>query len=283
MKNPVSVKKIAAGIGIGSLLMTGTAFYISYRIIHPKRRPQDLTPRDFDLDNYKKVEFKSKDGTLLKGWLIEAEEPRGLVILSHGYSFDKQSMLPGAKELVKNNYSCLLFDYRAHGESKGDKTTIGILEQDDLIAASDFARNFSDKLYIIGVSMGAATAIMAAPKISGLKAIVADSSFQKLKDIIYRKSPILTGLIVHFMKIHGVDVEKSEPINCADKLNVPVLFIHGDKDDLVPFEDSEKLFEKAKDPKELWIVKGGIHGRSYFVDRKEYSKKVIDFLNKHSS
>lgn len=281
MKSLIPVKKIVAGVGAGAALTTGTAFYIAYRIIHPKRKSQDLTPKDFDLDNYKKIEFRSKDGTLLRGWLILAKEPRGLVVLSHGYSFDKQSMLPGAKELFKNNYSCLLFDYRAHGESKGDKTTIGVLEQEDLLAACEFAGRFSDKIGVVGVSMGAATAIMVASKIKGLKAIVADSSYQKLKDIIYRKSPVLIGMIINFMKIMGADVERSEPINYVDGVGVPIFFIHGDKDDLVPSDDSVKLFEKAKNPKELWIVKNGLHGRSYFVDRNEYLKKVIEFLNKY--
>ncbi len=279
MKARLPVKKIAAGIGIGSLLTAGTAFYIAHRVIHPKRKKQEETPKSFWL-NYKNISFKSADGTLLKGWLIETNEPKGLIILSHGYSFDKQSMLPAAKALYKNNYSSLLFDYRAHGESSGDKTTIGVKEKDDLLAAVDFARKFSDKIGIFGISMGAASTVMAAPKIEGLKAIVIDSCFQSLKKIIYRKSPLLTGLIIQFMKSQGVEVEKSAPIDYIDKIKCPVFLIHGDKDDLVPFEDSEKLFEKAKDPKELWIVKGGIHGRSYFIDREEYSKKVIGFFDR---
>ena len=130
--------------------------------------------------------------------------------------------------------------------------------------------------------MGAASAIMALSKNNnGVLALIADSSFAKLSEIIHRKSHVLTPFIIKFMNLKNVDVTKSQPINYVDKLSMPVFFIHGDQDTLVSSEDSRCLFEKAKEPKELWIVKGGEHGRSYFVDKKEYSKRILDFLNRY--
>ena len=281
MKKSNPLKKIAAGFGVGSLALTAVAFYISYKILHPKRLKQQETPKKFGL-NYKKVEFKSKDGTLLKGWLVEAKEPRGLIVLSHGYTYDKQSLLPAAKLLYKNNFTTVLFDYRAHGESEGNKSTIGILEQNDLLAAIDFAKKFSNNIGVFGISMGAATAIMAIAKNkTPVKLLVLDSSFAKLSEIIYRKSHILTPLIIKFMRLSGVNVTESQPIDYVDKLTIPVFFIHGEKDELVPFKDTIQLFEKSNNPKQLWIVKEGLHGRSYFVKKKEYTKKVLDFLNRY--
>src|SRR3989338_236012 len=107
MKKKFPVKKIVVGAGMGVLVVTGSAFYLAYKIIHPKRRKQELTPKKFGM-RYKNLQFKSKDGTLLKGWLVEAKEPRGLIVLSHGYSYDKQSMLDAVRDLYKNNYSPLL-------------------------------------------------------------------------------------------------------------------------------------------------------------------------------
>ncbi len=293
MNSQKALKRIVGGLGFSALLLAATSFYISYRLLHPPRRKQEQTPKDFGL-KYRKIGFKSKDGTLLKGWLIEgrkqtspasnrgsAKKPRGLIILSHGYSWDKQSLLPAAKELYKNNYTSLLFDYRAHGESAGKKTTIGFLEQEDLISAANFSRRFSRKIGIIGISMGAATAIMGSPRIKGLTAIVADSSFADLKEIIYRKSGMLKNLIIKFMEMQGIDFSMSRPIDFAARIKVPIFFIHGEKDSIVPVEHSENLYRKTMSPKKLWKVKNAQHGRSYFACKKEYSRKVMGFLNSY--
>ena len=274
------LKKILESIGISTILLAGTSFYISYRLLHPQRRKQEQTPKNFGL-KYKDVEFKSEDGTLLKGYLVKAKNTKGLIILSHGYSYDKQSMLPAAKELYKHDYSSLLFDYRAHGESGGHKTTIGFLEQEDLISAIDFAKHFSKKIGVFGISMGAATSIFVGEKTTGLTCIISDSSFADLKEAIYHKLPVLRDIIVKFMEFQGVNFKKTKPISVANKIPIPIFFIHGDKDALIPFQDSVKLYNKVKAPKKLWIVKGGQHGRAYFVDKGKYSKKIAGFLDKY--
>lgn len=280
MPKTSSVKKIIAAVGLAALLSGSSAFYIAYHIIHPKRRQQKETPADFGLA-YKKIELKSKDGTRLKGWLIKAENPKGIIVVSHGYSFDKQSMLSAAKELYKNSYSSLLFDFRAHGESGGHTTTIGASESEDLLAAIKFAKKNSSKVGLFGVSMGAAASIMAAPKVKGLVAIVADSSFARLGEIVHRNSYDVTNLIIKFMELQGVDVEKSQPIKYIRGVGSPIMLVHGEKDNVVPAKDSLDLFKKAKQPKELWIVKGGEHGRSYFANKKHYSEKLIRFFDKY--
>ncbi len=273
-------KKLFSGIGLSTIAIAASTFYLSYRLVHPKRRIQEKTPRDFGL-NYRPIEFFSSDKIKLKGWLIKNKNPKGIIILSHGYGYDKQSMLPPAKELYENGYSLLLFDYRAHGESEGNKTTIGFLEQYDLLAAIDFARKLNRRIAVIGVSMGAATAIVVGAKTKNIKAIVADSSFAKLKDIIYSKIPLLSQLIIKFMSFHGVDVSQSQPLNNVNKLSIPILYIHSKKDTLIPYQESIKLFNKTKSEKKILLFPEGDHGRSYFVKNNGYSNTVINFLDKY--
>src|SRR3989344_1277544 len=267
-------KKLLSSLGLPAILLTLSTFYLSYRLVHPKRRPQKTTPKDFELP-YKTIEFSSKDKTRLKGWLIEKKKSKSLIVLSHGYSYDKQSMLPAAKELYSKNYSILLFDYRAHGESGGHKTTIGFLEQYDLLAAIGFAKKLKyRKVGIIGVSMGAAAALMVGAKTKNINLIVADSSFARLKDVIYGKIPVLTHLILKFMKLHGVNPEDSEPIRSVPQLKIPVMYIHSKKDKLIPYKHSSELFKKTRSEKKLLLFEDGEHGRSYLVKTNGYSDNV---------
>ena len=115
--------------------------------------------------NGEAVEFPSTSGATVRAWLIKGQPRAGVVVLMHGVRADRLSMLGRARFLARAGYGVLLFDFQAHGESRGERITFGYLESRDARAAIDFvrARLPSERVGVIGVSMGGAAALLAKP------------------------------------------------------------------------------------------------------------------------
>jgi dienelactone hydrolase len=119
--------------------------------------PPDLTGRT--------VEFSSESGAGLHGWFLPGKKGRGAILLMHGIRGSRRNMLGRARFLSQAGYAVLLFDFQAHGESKGKHITFGYLESRDARAAVRFLRHAApgEKIGLIGVSLGGAAALLAAP------------------------------------------------------------------------------------------------------------------------
>src|SRR6059058_3047243 len=119
-------------------------------------------PGDMDIEQ---VTFPSGSGTTIYGWLVGPQTNRGIVILQHGIRADKSSLVERARFLAQAGYAVLLFDFQAHGESIGSRITFGYLESRDSQAAVEFVKGRlpGRPVGVIGVSLGAAAAVMARP------------------------------------------------------------------------------------------------------------------------
>ncbi len=270
--------KVIAAIAtvIGSYFLVG--FLISYVLMHPRRKKSDKTPENFGLQ-YKKVSFKSEDGINLAGWLIKSKNPNGTIIVSHGYGYCKADVLKAGEILVKNGYSVLVFDYRAHGDSEGKISGIGSLEVSDLLGAINYIKKTGEnKIGLLGFSMGAATSIVAASK-SNVKCVIADSGYSNSQNVLENNLSVLGRVIVKFLHAQGVDVNKNRPIDYVNKLKCPLLIIHCKDDKLVNVSQAKELYNKTKN-KELWIIDYNDHAKGYYKNPKAYERKVLDFLGK---
>lgn len=274
-------------IGV-AIIITVISLFQSYSIVHPLRRPMTLKPSYYGMD-YESVVFNSSDGLRLKGWLILNNESRSMVIVSHGHGANKGDVLEVAGVLYRNGYSTFLFDFRAHGESDGDFTSLGWLETNDLKGAIEYVKDRvdPDNIGVIGFSMGGAVAITTAGQTSDIKAVVADSSFADrsklinffVKDVV--PSP-LEHLIRFFVQMQGMDMGENLPVDYAERISPnALLVIQGDKDHLVEVEDAMSLYDKAKEPKELWLVPGAPHVGAHQTEKSEYEKRVLEFLDKY--
>lgn len=128
----------------------------------PDRASIGAAPPDVDA---RAVAFDSEDGTRMRGWYIDGRRGCGAVLLLHGIHADRRQMLGRARFLTAAGYSVLLADSRAHGESDGDAITFGYLESVDAEAALEYLRKQApgERVGIVGVSMGGAAAVLAAP------------------------------------------------------------------------------------------------------------------------
>jgi len=261
-------------------------------IIHPARELKPGTPDALGLP-YEEVYLTAAGQVRLSGWWIPATQPRGTVMLLHGSFHSRHEVLPHAPYLHQAGYDLFLFDWRSHGRSGGDFTSLGYYEARDLTVALDYAGGRGHgKVGALGYSMGAAAAILEGAQDNRLVAIVSDSSFATLDDSIAAAFPILAHLPVfpfallatHIAEYRtGLRASAVRPIDHVAQFQPrPILFIYGTADQFVPPADTLRLYGAAGEPKDLLEVVGAGHpssGREAFVVSPDlYRERVLAFF-----
>ena len=239
------------------------------------------------------VEIESFDGLTLRGQLVEHPQPRGVLILLHGYrSCPRIDVYASMPRYYQMGFTLLICDQRAHGASQGRILTMGIKERYDAARWAEFAANTFGReipVYLGGISMGATTVLMAAelPIKANLRGIVADCGFTSPRAIIaylMRRQyhlpprPLLALLRLSCRLFGGFDLDASSTVQSLSRSHVPVLLFHGTDDHFVPKEMSEAAYAAAQGDKTLLEFPGAGHGLSYIVDGQRYLAALEDFF-----
>lgn len=238
------------------------------------------------------IEIKSFDGLKLHGRLLPLENAKGTILLFHGYRSCGDGDFGCAIPLMRSlGYQVLLADQRAHQQSEGRYITFGILERyDALYWAREMERRFGPEhlLYLDGISMGAATVLMAAslPLPESVRGIIADSGFSAPKAIIgsvirrlhLPEKPLLWLIDLWCRLLTGTSLSACSAPEAMAQCKIPVLFVHGKADSLVPWEMTRENYEACQSKKTLLLVEGAEHGESFLVDRAACEKAMTDFL-----
>ena len=286
--------KIILGL---TLIIVILPFILVYVNTHPPKYPLHIPPSTYRAD-YETASFPSEDGITLKGWFVKPAHPVSkapVIIICHGVGANKSDFTELAVALSRRGYFVLLFDFRAHGESSGSRSSLGHHEQRDIAAVLDFLRSRPEvdpkRIGIYGFSMGASTAILAAARTHAFSAVVADSAFTSLKDMarsaitgFYRlpSFPFLQLSMIAYELYFQTRIDNISPASVIKDISpAPVFIIAGDGDRLVPAENGRKLFAAAKEPKELWIIPNADHGATLAAAGSAYEKRVGEFFDKN--
>lgn len=290
------------------------AEYMLYRFVfgHPvKRRPNiHCIPEsslykpyiDTMLDVVKESEtipheelsIRSHDGIRLYGQYYPMKKDAPLMIFFHGYHGVSVWDGYGFFKICRNNgINLLMIDERAHGKSESDIITFGLKERQDCRLWAEYAiKRFGENTDIIlaGVSMGAASVLMASEL--GLPqnvcCIISDCGYSEPAAIIKEtikmmKLPVkpLYHLVKMGAKLFGhFDLEETTAVNAVKKLKIPVLFIHGRCDNIVPAYMCEELYENCAGKKEKIFIEGADHANSAMTDYEAYEKAVMGFVGR---
>jgi alpha-beta hydrolase superfamily lysophospholipase len=266
----------------GSFLITNSHFR------YPEKGPR--LPENVGLP-VEPVEFKTADGLTLRGWWSAGQSDLPVIIFCHGLNRSRIELLERAGEAHKRGYGVLLFDLRNHGESDRAHTTLGIAESQDVHAASQFVHTKApDHPQVLwGVSMGAATALLAVRDYGGFAGVVSDSAFPSFRETIEHHVRLLfhipsfpvANLIVWLtgVRMH-MDPDSGNVETAVRKFgNVPVLFIAGGADRRMPPGVAKRLYDANQSPlKKLIVVPGAGHGEAFSTNRQQYLEAVFAFL-----
>ena len=243
----------------------------------------------------------AKDGARLDYCWYRAKQPTDKVcVLAHGFWVRRESELKYARIYMRRGYDVLLYHQRNSGTSEGKYCTMGYLERDDLsrlVALARRDKGYPEKPCTVGVhgdSMGGATVLLCALGDNPPDFAVADCPFADLHDqLMYNLRSMkhlpawpFEGCANMILKMRaGFEYADVSPANELRQKNgladVPVLFIHGTADKLIPYTNTLRLYDLKRGKKALYICPGAGHVRSISVNREKYYETVNAFLDKY--
>jgi pimeloyl-ACP methyl ester carboxylesterase len=267
-------------------------------ILHPPAMsPMWIFPEQFGL-RYEKLSFKTRDGLELKGWFLPS--PRGdkrTILMCHGWGDNKGELLKQTYFLNENaGFNLLYFDFRSHGESEGEITTIGGLETIDFDAAVKWLREskpeFADRVGVFGLSMGAAVTCASMARHPDLRCAVVESPFSDYRGVIERwawnhlrvpRFPLISITLWMLRRRVGDSmIDDFNPVEAVGRIAPrPLLIIGGTNDRLMPPEDVRRMHAAAGEPKQLWMVQDAYHAKCREAAGMEYDARVGGFFERH--
>ena len=242
----------------------------------------------------------SYDGKLLHAAYLPRENEKGTILLFHGYrscwQIDFGLVLPYYYDEL--GYSLLLVDQRAHGLSQGKYLTLGVRERLDVLSWVTYMGQKlgqSEPLILGGLSMGATTVLMAScfdfP--ANVRCIIADCGFTSpwdiAKSVLRRDCPKLpVGLLLPLCSVFtrifaGFGLRDASTLDAVRESNYPILFIHGTDDTFVPCEMTKQAYTACTSPKELILVPGAEHGKSYLAQPERVKAALKRFLDTYTN
>ena len=271
------------------------SFLIAAGVTKADRKPQEEHPSDHGLE-YQDVDFGSRRGDVrLSGWYIPGNISKSTIIFVHGVGSTRSGdgALDLARRLVGRGYNTLLFDLRGHGSSEGDQVSGGFYEREDVLGAFDFlvARGTPpEHIGLVGFSMGAGTAILAAAEEPGIRALVADSPYANVSDLMTREVarktvfpkwsvPIFLPAAKLMAKlVYHIDMGVLVPEKAVTRLDFPILVIHGMADTRIPVEQGLRLHKAAHPDSIIWLVPEVDHVDSFSTHPEEYATRVVAYF-----
>ncbi|MGD2215449.1 MAG: alpha/beta hydrolase [Gemmatimonadales bacterium] len=246
-------------------------------IYFPTRVREDApTPHVQGASVVEEVWLEAPDGVRVHGIYAGAEGAFADLLFFHGNAGDLYDRLDNVSVLVTMGLNVLIMDYRGYGKSEG-KPSEGVLYEDGMLAYRYLTEERGvdpARLVIFGRSLGGAVAIELATR-QPAAALVAESSFTSAQDLAKLHYSFLPGMLI------GSMTHKFDSISKVPDLRSPALFIHGEKDTIVPARMGRRLYEAAAEPKDWYEVRGADHNDMLMIGGAEYFRRLIDFVKRY--
>lgn len=216
-------------------------------------------------DNGDFIPLTSGAGVKIAGLYLPNPQARYTILYSHGNGEDLGDILPRLRELRDLGFALFSYDYRGYGLSEGRPTVGGAYE--DIKAAYDYLRQElkvpPEGIIVYGRSVGSGPSVDLASRVP-VAGLVVESGF------------ISAFRVAIAVPLYPFD--KFPNINKIDKVDAPVLIMHGDADEVIPFSHGKRLFAEAEEPKlSMWIAGGG-HNNLLEVAGDRYVEKMQEFV-----
>ena len=252
---------VIGGLALWSRLVDGVIFQPSAGV--------DLRPAQVGLMG-EEVFLDAGDDVKIHGFWLPAKGATRALLFLHGNAGNASHRLPNAAELVALGTHVLLLDYRGYGLSEGKPSEAGVYS-DARVGLAHLIEDRGipeDRIFVFGRSIGGAVAVDLVQN-KAIAGLILESTFTSVaavaKSLLPPAAPFLRGRFDSESKIAS--------------LQAPLLFFHGDRDEIVPYELGRQLFEAAPEPKAFETIEGAGHNDTTQVGGRPYFERIGRFLN----
>jgi uncharacterized protein len=244
-------------------------------IFHPSATIEH-TPLQVGLD-FEDVFFATRDGLRLNGWFVPHRQARSTLVWFHGNAGNIGHRVENIKLLhdrVKVNI--FIFDYRGYGRSEGSVSEEGTYLDGE--AALDFVqKRFGTehkKIILFGRSLGAAVAAEMANRFES-QGLILETPFVSI--------PEMARVLLPFLPIRPLLRTRYDVRKTIQKIKTPLLVLHGDRDEVIPFAQGKMVFDAAPEPKKFFTIAGARHNDTYLIGGELYFQQLQTFIDWTSS
>ncbi len=280
-------------LAAAAIAYAAVSYLMASGVTRATRRPLETTPASHGLE-YEDVEFSPRTGGLtLRGWFIEGQRGKPTIIFVHGHNSNREEGLDIAPLLAARGFGILAFDLRSHGRSDGDSISGGYFERHDLLGAFDYLVKRGarpDRIGVLGFSMGAVAALLAAAEEPRIRAVVADSPYADALELIAQETAAVTifprwvvpifvpGMALVARLLYGIRVGEIAPLKTVARVNYPILVVHGDSDERIPVDHGVRVHAASHPDSDLWLVEDSGHVCAVDECPDEYAARVATYF-----
>lgn len=260
-----------------TLILTGGCVeQLEKRFIFFPYKVIEETPRALGL-TYEDIYFTADDGITLNGWWVPGTGSPITLLWFHGNGGNISHRLESLKlRRDRLRVNVFIFDYREYGRSGGKVSEEGTYRDGD--AAIRYLRDRKGldpaKIVFFGESLGSAVAVEMALR-HACAALILESPFLSISE--------MTKVSFPFLPVGSLLRTKYDTLSKIGKVRVPILIVHGDHDEIVPFDHGRRLFEAAPEPKEFFTIRGARHNDTFLVGGRAYLDALDRFLGRLSA
>ena len=256
-------------------------------------KPDYYAHRDGDAERLRRLPrecftLRSGRGALLRGFYYPGGgEGKRIAFLVHGYRSEHAETAGMYYDYYRSRgFDLFCCDHEAHGESEGRFIGFAAFEDEDCLRWIDFLRSrFGEDVSLLlhGFSMGACTVLKMASRCpENVKFVVEDSGFRDGKDqLLGMLGPFYYPLSLLHRLIAGVDLKKADARPSLAAARLPILFVHGREDPMVPFRNAPALYACYRGEKDFLYVEGARHVESMHVSPAAYAQKLDALIAAH--
>ncbi|HMD33046.1 MAG TPA: alpha/beta fold hydrolase [Candidatus Acidoferrales bacterium] len=271
------------------LVCAGIAMYLDYRMLHPVSTKTSLTLEEL-LQHASAVPYSVAGQGSREGWFFPGLRGGPVLILCHGYRWQRGDVLTLATTLEENQYNVFVFDFSGHGKSSGS-TTMGPREATEVLTAIAVMGQRSDvdktRVGLWGVDMGGYAALVAATADRRVAAVVADSVYDDPLDFFriemdqegYGSMPVIGWMGAMFFRVAELPYRGQPSLSArlGPLARIPKLFI-ALRENKELAQSTLRIFGAAPEPKEQWVMPQTTYLTMTNDEKRTYDNTVLSFF-----